>query len=473
MRKCDDVRGGDITVSLQKSREIKAVAAMILCFIALGGPVMLVAPESPPLAGSPGSNGATTPVQTNETLVWENSTGHGGINGVVDANGSVVDANDNVVNSNGSVVDANNQFAFDLYSSIRNEASGNIFFSPYSIFVACAMAYEGARGQTAAEMQSVFHFPDDNATLRSSIAAIDNELNENDANSILRVANALWVQKDYPLLDEYLAVIENYYAGNATNVDFRGANEQTRQTINAWVENKTENMINDLIPQGELDPSTVLLLTNAIYFNGTWVQPFNADETRNETFTVSENQTVEVPMMSSSDGSAFNYAEEPNLQILEMPYQGGNLSMLVLLPKDGNLASLEDSLTLEKLDQWRRELGPRPVDVYFPRFNLTAASDLSENLKAMGMPSAFFPGTANFSGMDGTRNLYIGSVIHKAYINVNEKGTEAAAATAVCVLCCCVTQTPVFLADHPFMFMILDRTTGTILFMGSVVNPTQ
>lgn len=421
-------------MSLQKSWEIKGAAAVILCFVALAGPIIYIAPESPTLADS---TGATTE----------------GIN---------------------SVVDANNQFALDLFSSIKNDTSGNIFFSSYSIFEALAMVYEGARGQTAAEMQSVFHFPTDNATRRSSLAALYNELNENDANSILRIANALWVQKDYTLLDEYLAIIEKYYAGNAANVDFRGATEQARQTINAWVESKTDNKITDLIPQGGLDPSTVLLLTNAIYFYGTWVTQFNEGETRNETFTVSENQTVEVPMMSCTDTNAkFNYAEEANLQILEMPYQGGNLSMLVLLPKDGNLTSLEDSLTLEKLNQWRSELSPQRVDVYFPRFSLTTGYNLNENLKEMGMPSAFIPGTADFSGMDGTRNLYIGSVLHKAFINVNEKGTEAAAATAVSVVCLVATQTTVFRADHPFMFMIQDRTTGTILFMGSIVNPTQ
>src|SRR5271157_5081413 len=436
-------------MSLQKNWQIKAVAAMILCVVALGGNIMYIT--------LPNSTGATE------------ATGDTGATGGTGATG-VTGATTGGINN---VVDANNQFALDLFSNIKNGTSGNIFFSPYSIFVALAMAYEGARGQTAAEIRSVFHFPEDNATLRSSLAAIYSELNENDANYMLRIANALWVQKNYTLLDEYLAIIEKYYAGNATNVDFREANEQARQTINAWVENKTNNKINDLIPEGQLYPLTVLLLTNAIYFNGTWVKQFNENETGNENFKVSENQTVEVPMMSSNDDSAFNYAEEANLQILEMLYQGGNLSMLVLLPKDGNLASLEDSLTLEKLNQWRRELSSQPVDVYFPRFNLAARYDLNESLKEMGMPSAFLPRTADFSGIDGTRNLYIRSVVHKAYINVNEKGTEAAAVTGVFVTCCCVTQTPVFHADHPFMFMIQDRTTGTILFMGSVVNPTQ
>jgi serpin B len=441
-------------MSLQKSWKIKVVAAVILCVVALGGNIICIN-----LADSTRSTGVTA----------------GGISSVVEQQQQLNNQlQQQQLNNQLQQQQLNNQFALDIFSNIKNDTSGNIFFSPYSNFVAFAMAYEGARGQTAAEIQSVFHFPKDNATRRSSLAALCNELNEKDANYLLRIANALWVQKNYALLDEYLAVIEKYYAGNVTNVDFRGANEQTRQTINAWVENKTNNKITDLIPQGGLDPSTILLLTNAIYFNGTWVKQFNANKTRNENFTVSENQDIEVPMMSCNGTKAtFNYAEEANLQILEMPYQAGNLSMLVLLPKNGNLASLEDSLTLEKLDQWRRELFPQRVNVYFPKFNLTARYDLNENLKEMDMPSAFMPRTADFSGIDGTRNSYIGSVIHKAYINVNEKGTEAAAATAVTATCFCVPPVYTFHADHPFMFMIQDRTTGTILFMGSVVNPTQ
>ncbi|HME54288.1 MAG TPA: serpin family protein [Candidatus Lokiarchaeia archaeon] len=451
-------------MSIQKSLKIKGVAAVILCVVALGGNIIFITPtDSTRVTGGTGTAGGTGATGGTGTT---GGTGATGDTGATEGTGATTGCIS-------SIVDANNQFALDLFSSIKNGTSGNIFFSPYSIFVAFAMAHEGARGQTAAEIQSVFHFPTDNAILRSSLEALSNKLNEKDANYILRIANALWVQKNYTLLNEFLAVIEKYYAGNATNVDFSGANEQTRQTINAWVENKTNNKITDLIPEGQLVPLTVLLLTNAIYFNGTWVKQFNENETRNENFKVSENQTVEVPMMSCNDTRAtFNFAQEANLQILEMPYLGGNQSMLVLLPKDGNLASLEDSLTLKKLNQWRSELFGQRVNVYFPRFDFTTRYNLNENLKEMGMPTAFLHEAADFSGIDGTRNICIGSVIHKANVNVNEKGTEAAAATAVVFTALC-SQNFVFHADHPFMFMIQDRTTGIILFMGSVVNPTQ
>lgn len=370
-----------------------------------------------------------------------------------------------------SVANAISQFALELYSNIRNGDGGNIFYSPYSIFVALAMAYEGARGQTADEIRSVFHFPSDNATLRSSMAAIYNELNREDGSDLLRTANALWVQNDYPLLEEYLSTIDRYYVGRAGNVDFRWATEQARQTINGWVQDETNNKIRDLLPPGSLDPSTRLFLTNAIYFEGAWVTQFPVSETQEQDFRVSEGQTVRVPMMNllGHYGAVFNYFEDENLQVLEMKYDSGDLSMLILLPKNGNLTSLEDSLTLEHLNQWRNGLTEQRVDVSIPRFTFTAEYSLARNLAEMGMPTAF-SGAADFSGIDGTRNLCIQYVVHQAFIDVNEKGTEGAAATGVGM---CLMLPPLFLANHPFMFLIQDRGTGNILFLGRVIDPTQ
>jgi serpin B len=426
------VTRGDPIVSFESSRDTKAVAVVIILVVALGGIIAYVAPASPPRADDSGA----TPE---------------GIR---------------------SVADANNQFALELYSNIRNGEDGNIFYSPYSIFVALAMTYEGAREQTADEIQSVFHFPSDNTTLRSSLAAIYNELNRADASYMLRTANALWVQQNYPLLEKYLSTIEKYYVGKASKVDFEKATEQARQTINGWVQQETNNRIKDLLPQGILNPLTRLVLTNAIYFAGTWVKQFSESATAEQDFRVSENQTVKVPMMSrTDDGAVFNYGEAENLQILEMQYESGNLSMLVLLPKNGNLTSLEDSLTLEKLDQWRNELTEQRVDVFIPKFSFTAKCSLRSNLIEMGMPTAF-TSSADFSGIDGTRDLFIQDVIHKAFIDVNEKGTEAAAATAV-VMTLAVSHTPQFWANHPFMFIIQDRSTGNILFLGRVIDPTQ
>jgi serpin B len=370
------------------------------------------------------------------------------------------------------MADASNQFALRLYSSIRNHNEGNIFYSPYSIFVALAMTYEGARGQTANEIHSVFHFPRNNAVLRSSLATNYNELNRQDASYLIRIANALWVQQDHPLLQEYTSIIRRYYIGKASNVDFKTATEQTRETINGWIEQETNNKIKALLPPGSLNPLTRLVLTNAIYFTGTWVRQFYQSATIERDFMISGKRTVKVPMMSRiGDKAVFNYNEDESVQILEMKYEGENLSMLVLLPKNGNLTSLEDTLTLEELNQWRNGLTQQRVNVYIPKFSFTGKFSLRSSLEEMGMPTAFTP-SADFSGMDGTRYLSIQDVIHQAFIDVNEKGTEATAATAVTMTMKSVTRTPVFLANHPFIFVIQDRGTGTILFLGRVIDPT-
>lgn len=370
-----------------------------------------------------------------------------------------------------SVVNASNRFALELYSELKGE-NGNVFFSPYSISTALAMTYEGARGQTAKEIQSVFHFPEDDSVRRASFAALYNQLNKKDAKYNLSTANALWIQKDYQLLNEYITTIEKYYFGRATNVDFKGATEEARQTINAWVEDKTNNKIKDLFPKGSPNSLTRLVLTNAIYFKGTWVKQFNKSETREEDFRISENQTVKVPMMRrTSKDTSFNYAETEDLQVLEMPYEGEEVSMLVLLPKNGDLKSLEGSLTLEKLNEWRGKLKEQRVNVFIPKFTFNTKYFLNEILKKMGMPSAF-SGVADFSGINGRKDLFIGVVIHQAFVDVNEEGTEAAAATGVSVdVTSLPPPVPIFRADHPFIFIIQERGTGNILFLGRVVDP--
>jgi len=394
---------------------------------------------------------------------------------------SVPRANDSGATPEGiiNVVNASNQFALDFYFKIKDDEKGNIFYSPYSISTALAMTYEGARGKTADEIQSVFHFPKDDATRRSSVAAIYNGLNKKDAKYRLHTANALWVQKGYQLLSEYTNRVEKYYAGKATNVDFVRATEQARQTINNWVENKTDNKIKDLFPQGSLNLFTRLVLTNAIYFKGIWVKEFDKGETREEVFRVSREQTVKVPMMRRTDAEAkFNYAETEDLQILEMLYEGGDLSMLVLLPRNDGLKSLEDALTLEKLNEWKNELKEQRVDVYIPKFTFESKYFLNENLKEMGMPLAFTPPGmplgADFSGIAGDKELFIQLVVHQAFIDVNEEGTEAAAATGVSVGIVSIgPRIPIFCADHPFIFIIQEKETGNILFLGRVIIPAK
>ncbi|HJH26202.1 MAG TPA: hypothetical protein C5S37_05360, partial [Methanophagales archaeon] len=231
-----------------------------------------------------------------------------------------------------AVVNANNQFAFELYSKYKDEyRDDNIFFSPYSISTALAMTYEGAKGKTAEEMRSVFYFPEDDTVRRSGYANLYNEINKEDKKYKLHTANALWPRIDFQLLEEYQNTIDTYYGGKVTRLDYAGEAEKSRQTINGWVEDKTEDKIKDLIPPGILDGDTVLVLTNAIYFKGMWITQFDEKDTREEDFTTSSGNTVKVPMMKlTGEDARFNYAETEDVQILELPYEGEELSMLML-----------------------------------------------------------------------------------------------------------------------------------------------
>lgn len=367
-------------------------------------------------------------------------------------------------------VSDSNSFAFDLYSNLKEKEQGNIFFSPYSVSSAFTMVYEGARTKTAEEIQQVFSFEKDDDLRRSSFAALYNEINEAGKSYKLNTANALWVQQDFKILNEYLNVLDKYYGGKATNVDFVGKTEQARQTINGWVEEKTNNKIKDLFPQGSLNSLTRLVLTNAVYFKATWLKQFETKATRNEPFWTNPENSVQTPMMSISDD--FNYTETEDLQVLEMLYDGEDLSMLILLPKENNIETLEEQLSLANIEQWKRSLAEKEVEVFIPKFTFTTKYSLNNNLAEMGMPSAFSPGEADLSGIDGARRLFIQQVIHQAFVDVNEEGTEAAAATGIIMAPTAISPAKtVFRADHPFIFLIQDRASGNILFMGRVANP--
>ena len=373
------------------------------------------------------------------------------------------------------VVDANNKFAFELYDQLNNQP-GNLFLSPYNISSALAMTYEGARNKTADQIQNVFHFPQDNLTLRSSFAKIYNLINKKNKKYKLQTANALWAQKDYIFLDKYLNIVEKYYGGETTNLDFVNNTEKSRQTINNWIEKQTNNKIKDLIPQGGIDKITRLVLTNAIYFKGDWLNKFNKKHTQNKKFKITPQEIVEVDMMKLKDEDIkFNYMENEQLQMLELPYKEEELSMFILLPKKDNLNSLENYLTASKISEWQKILDKHRVDISLPKFTFESKLSLAETLKKMGMSLAFsWPG-ADFSGMDGSENLFIDKVIHQAFVEVNEKGTEAAAATGVFVgFQSAIPNEPsykIFNADHPFIFMIQENETGSILFLGRVNDP--
>lgn len=371
------------------------------------------------------------------------------------------------------IVDANNRFAFELYAQFSEQSKErNIFYSPYSILVALTMTYEGARGQTAEEMQSVLHIPEHADARRPNFASIYNDINKEGKAYKLSTANALWAQKDYKFLEEYTNSIEKYFGGRVTNLDFEGASEKSRQTINKWIEDKTNKKIKDLIPPGLLSAYTRLVLTNAIYFKGTWVRQFDKKETQDDDFTMSSGNTMKVPMMRLTGNDAkFNYAENDELQILEMFYDGEDLSMLIILPKGNDLAGIEESLSLETLSAWQDMLHEQRVDVFIPKFTFETKYLMKKTLTEMGMLTAF-GSTADFSGMDGTKELFIQDVIHQAFVEVNEQGTEAAAATAVIMECTsAIRSIPVFRADHPFIFIIQETGTGNILFLGRVCDP--
>jgi len=376
-----------------------------------------------------------------------------------------------------NVVDANNQFALDYYSKLREKEKSNIFFSPFSISSALAMTYEGAKEKTAEEIRAVFYFPADDNLRRTEYAAIFNKLNRENKKYQLSIANALWAEKDYQFLTEYFDRVEKYYGGKAVNLDFKKDPEGSRIVINNWVKDQTNDKIKDLIPQGLINPITRLVLTNAIYFKGEWVLQFNEKETRDEDFRISKNNRVKVPMMQRVDENAeFNYTENGKLQILEMPYSGEEISILILLPKNDDLATIENLLSSKKLSEWKKDLKKQRVNVFIPRFKFETKYFLADDLKTMGMPTAFkWPG-ADFSGIDGTKDLIIDEVIHQAFVEVNEKGTEAAAGTAVIMDLGAIGGTtskiPVFRADHPFIFLIQEKSNGNILFTGRVVNPT-
>ena len=369
------------------------------------------------------------------------------------------------------VVSANNQFAFDLYSELDKSEQGNVFYSPYSISAALAMTYEGAKGQTADEMKSVFHFPESNI-LRPNFAAIYNKINKGNNAYELRTGNALWAQYDYQFLEDYTSRVEKYYGGKVANLDFKQETEKSRQTINSFIEEQTNDKIKDLIPAGVLSPMTRLVLTNAIYFKGTWEWEFDKSDTREQDFRITPTNAVKTPMMyMEPDKAKFNYADIEDLQILELPYKGEKISMLILLPTE-NLDSIENSLTAEKLTEYKAQMSETKLDsISFPKFEFDTKYFMKETLSAMGMPTAF--GNADFSGMDGTKNLLISQVIHQAFVKVDEKGTEAAAATAVVMKESMAMPRNVFRADHPFIFIIQEKETGNILFMGRVTDPTQ
>jgi serpin B len=377
-----------------------------------------------------------------------------------------------------AVVKGANDFALELYAQLRGE-DGNLFFSPYSISTALAMTYAGARGQTADEMAKTLHFPTDPERLHPTLAVLIREMNDpgKPRGYRLSVANALWGQKGYAFRNDFLKLVRDNYDAGLNELDFHTATEAARQTINAWVEKQTQDKIKELLQPGILDADTRLVLTNAIYFKGDWVYQFEQKLTQEGDFHVSGRQSVRAPLMNMvNEKGTFKYLKGDGFRALELPYSGKHLSMVLFLPeKVDGLTEFEKGLTAAKVNASIAKLQPTyEVRVTLPKFKMTREFKLKDVLMKMGMRRAFEPGEADFSGMTGSRDLFLSAVVHKAFVHVNEEGTEAAAATAVVTKPTAVLRDPpIFRADHPFLFLIRDNRSGSILFLGRVANPVK
>lgn len=366
----------------------------------------------------------------------------------------------------------NTLFALDLYNQLKM-TDGNLFFSPFSIFTALAMTWAGARENTAVQMAETLHFTEKPAQFHRAIGDLISQLNavQKETDVELSIANAIWAQKGYQFLDEFFRIVQQSYQADLKQVDFSSAAESARQAINAWVEQQTNEKIKDLLPPKVLNALTRLVLVNAIYFKGFWDNQFKSRDTREMEFWLLTEVAVKVPMMHQEH--QFGYWENDWLQIMEMPYKEESLSLIVLLPKEKTgITDLEQKLNFENMMAWQSRLRKRKVIVFFPKFKIESQFSLAQTLALMGMPDAFDPELADFSAMVGQKELYISAVIHKAFLEVNEEGSEAAAATGVVVGVTSIAPSPpIFKADHPFVFFIRDNKSQSILFLGRVLNP--
>jgi serpin B len=373
----------------------------------------------------------------------------------------------------------NSAFAFDLYQFLREEkAEDNLFYSPYSISLALAMTYAGARGETERQMADALHFTLPQERLHPAFNGLDLELARRGEGAAgkdgegfrLNIVNAIWGQDGYEFLPEFLDTLAENYGAGLRLLDFVKAPEESRVTINDWVSDQTEGRIEDLIPQGLINELTRLVLTNAIYFNAAWAEPFEENLTADRTFHLLDGSEVTVPMMKQT--ASFGHANREGVQAVELPYDGRELSMVILLPDAGAFESFEGALDAGRVDAILRGLAYREVALTMPKFEIESGFSLAKALAAMGMPDAFSMG-ADFSGMDGTRELFISDVVHKAFVAVDEAGTEAAAATAVVMeLKAAMPEEPIEVTvDRPFLFFIRDIETGAILFVGRVLDP--
>lgn len=361
-----------------------------------------------------------------------------------------------------------NSFTADLYGELKSK-EGNLFLSPYSISAALTMTAAGARGETRDQMASVLGFGDSLGSAHTAQGEALERL-QGSPGVELSIANSLWGQAGLNFERDFTELLQEHYGAGMRETNFQSEPEQSRTAINAWVEEQTRERIQDLIPEGAINNQTRLVLANAIYFKGKWDQPFDPEATRPGPFKLSGGGEVQAPFMYQK--AYFAYQAADDVEVLELPYDENALSMVIVLPKETDgLAAIESKLSAEQIGLWTAEMRKLELEAYIPKFKMTSQFSLAEVLSAMGMPLAFSNG-ADFSGMTQDERLAISAVLHKAFVDVNEEGTEAAAATgAVMTRTSMPTRQIIFRADHPFLFFIRERSSGAVLFMGRVANP--
>ena len=371
------------------------------------------------------------------------------------------------------VVTANNQFAIDIYQQINGQTEQvdeNVFFSPYSLSTAMAMLYAAAEGETKAQIQKTFHYPTP-AILNPNSAALYNQFNKPNPDYKLATVNDLWMQQGLTPTKSYIDTVRRYYSGQVTALDFEGSPDPARQTINKKIADKTKQMIPELLPKGSIKSDTAVVLTNAIYFKGDWTMPFTAERTSAKPFYNAIGRASTVQMMQQQ--SYFDYYEDKHIQVVQLPYKGDDLSMLVVLPKLNHklaMQQLAKRLSATKIKQWSAGLVRQEVDLQLPKFTLDARYEMKKLLADMGMPKAFNNG-AEFNIYADSPPIKLDKVYHQAVVTVDEKGTEAAAAAGAVGMYVGMSYPVEFKADHPFMFVIKDNKTDAILFLGQVNKP--
>lgn len=371
------------------------------------------------------------------------------------------------------LVQGNSRFALDLYHTLHRPADAerqptNLLYSPYSISLALAMTYAGARGETEQQMADTLHFSLAQEQLHAAFNALDLALRNADTEGDsfrLNLVNAIWGQRGHTFREPFLDLLAENYGAGLRILDFAAHPESSRLAINEWASEQTENKIEDLLPEGAIDPSTVMVLSNAIYFNAAWQSPFPEEATSDAPFVLLDGSEVRVPTMQGT--MRLRYAEGAGYQAVELAYEGGRFAMLILLPEAGGFEAFAGALDVEQLETIVGGLQLATFELHMPRFGYGSGFQLADVLKEMGMPAAFE--NADFSGMDGTRDLFIDDVYHKAFISVDEAGTEAAAATAV-VMARALPET--LSIDRPFLYLIRDTETNSVLFLGEVLNPS-